>query len=45
MSGRGERGMVTALVGTASVNERAAKVYQSCGFELVERACCWSKVL
>ncbi|MEX2080242.1 MAG: GNAT family N-acetyltransferase [Dehalococcoidia bacterium] len=40
-----ERGMVTALVGTASVNERAATVYQSCGFELVERAWCWSKVL
>lgn len=32
-----ERGMHTALVGTASVNERALRLYLSCGFEVVDR--------
>ncbi len=39
------RGMHTALVGTASVNDRAAMVYQSCGFELVEREVSWSRAV
>jgi ribosomal protein S18 acetylase RimI-like enzyme len=30
------QGMRTALVGTASVNERALRLYPSCGFELVD---------
>jgi ribosomal protein S18 acetylase RimI-like enzyme len=29
------RGMDTAIVGTASVNARAARLYQSVGFEMV----------
>lgn len=31
-----DRGLHTALIGTASVNERALRVYPACGFELVE---------
>jgi ribosomal protein S18 acetylase RimI-like enzyme len=31
------RGMHTAIVGTASVNERALRLYPSCGFEAVDR--------
>jgi len=33
-----ERGMHTALVATASVNERARRLYPSCGFVEVDRA-------
>lgn len=32
-----DRGMHTAIVQTASINERALALYQSCGFEVVER--------
>ncbi len=32
-----DRGMHTALVSTASVNEPALRLYPSCGFELVDR--------
>lgn len=31
------RGVHTALVGTASINERALRLYPSCGFEVVDR--------
>lgn len=32
-----DRGMHTALVSTASVNDRAMRLYPSCGFEVVDR--------
>jgi ribosomal protein S18 acetylase RimI-like enzyme len=32
-----QRGMHTALVGTAGVNERALRFYPSCGFEVADR--------
>lgn len=38
-----ERGMHTALVGTAGVNERALVLYPSCGFELIDRSHYWVK--
>lgn len=40
-----ERGLHTALVGTASVNTRATALYPACGFELVERQYSYSKAL
>jgi GNAT superfamily N-acetyltransferase len=40
-----QRGLHTALVGTASVNARAASLYAACGFELVERQYSYSKEL
>jgi ribosomal protein S18 acetylase RimI-like enzyme len=39
------RGLHTALVGTASVNERARVLYPSCGFVEVDRAHFYTKVL
>jgi ribosomal protein S18 acetylase RimI-like enzyme len=33
-----DMGMHTALIGTASVNERALRLYPSCGFELADRS-------
>jgi ribosomal protein S18 acetylase RimI-like enzyme len=38
-----ERGMHTALVGTAGVNERALRLYPSCGFVEVDRERLYSK--
>lgn len=38
-----EAGLHTALVSTASVNEGAAALYRSCGFETVEREYYWAK--
>jgi ribosomal protein S18 acetylase RimI-like enzyme len=38
-----ERGATTALIGTASVNAPAIRCYESCGFELLERAHLYSK--
>jgi ribosomal protein S18 acetylase RimI-like enzyme len=40
-----ERGMHTALVQTASINERALALYPSCGFEVVERELSYTKRL
>jgi RimJ/RimL family protein N-acetyltransferase len=37
------RGLHTARIATASVNDRAAKAYAGAGFELVEREWFWSK--
>jgi ribosomal protein S18 acetylase RimI-like enzyme len=37
------RGLTTARGGTASVNERALKLYPSCAFEEVDRAYSWVK--
>lgn len=38
-------GLHTAFIGTASVNERALRLYPACGFEFVERELYWAKAV
>jgi ribosomal protein S18 acetylase RimI-like enzyme len=40
-----ERGMRTARVGTASINEGAARLYRSAGFQLVDREWFYTRAL